>query len=99
MSDNTIEKYDRPQPMQEVEVDPNGDHRFRPNALVRYLLDAGGIDMNQLAALPNVSGADHEQFAQLIGYSVSGFGELSYTSDATYAKAAEASDALSKKGG
>jgi len=27
---------------------------------------------------------DREQFAQLIGYSLSGFGELDYVSDETY---------------
>lgn len=51
--------------------------RFWPNAIVRYLLDNGGIDLNQIA-LQGFSNADQTQFAQLIGYSVSGAGDLSY---------------------
>ena len=80
------------QPMQPVVPDEHGTVRFQPNSLVRYLLDAGeqyGLDMNHLATLPGISAEDWEQFAQLIGYSVSGFGDLSYVSDATYAKAAK----------
>lgn len=61
--------------------------RFRENPLVRYLLDAGPFSLNTLASLPGISTADREQFAQLIGYSVSGFGDLSYTQDKTVAKA------------
>jgi hypothetical protein len=48
---------------------------------VSLLLDDGKYDMNRLALLP-FSDADREQFAQLIGYSVGGFNELSYVSDA-----------------
>lgn len=66
--------------MQAVELDKFGVARFRPNALVQYLLDHGGIDMNTLAALPGIHPEDREQFVQLIGYSVSGFCELSYVS-------------------
>lgn len=68
------------QPMQPVFLDPKGVVRFRPNQIVRYLLDNGGIDLNRIAALPDLSDEDREQFAQLIGYSVSGFGDLSYAS-------------------
>jgi hypothetical protein len=42
--------------------------------------------MNSLAE-HDFSPEDREQFAQLIGYSLSGFGELSYVSDETYAAA------------
>lgn len=62
--------------------------RFKKNSIVAFLLDAGPFDMNQLALMP-FSNEDREQFAQLIGYSLSGFGELSYVSDETYDRAAE----------
>lgn len=62
-------------PMQNIE---NG--RFVENKIVSYLLDNGGIDMNDLASL-NFSNEDREHFAQLIGYSVSGYSSLSYVSD------------------
>lgn len=60
--------------------------RFKANPIVQYLLDAGPFDMNDLA-LMNFKREDREQFAQLIGYSVSGAGDLSYMSDALIAKA------------
>ena len=55
----------------------DGIARFQGNAIVRLLLDDGKYDMNRLALLP-FSDSDRAQFAQLIGYSVSGFGELGY---------------------
>lgn len=64
-------------PMQPVVWDSHGVIRFKANAIVQYLLDAGPFDMNHLAVMP-FSDADREQFAQLIGYSVSGIGDLHY---------------------
>lgn len=58
-------------PIQPVVVDERGVERFKANAIVRYLLDHGGIDLNQIAAM-DFSADDRCQFAQLIGHSVSG---------------------------
>jgi hypothetical protein len=69
-------------PIQPSIVDGNGVRRFKPNKIVRYLLDAGGINMNMLAAMP-FDQNDREQFAQLIGYTLSGFSDLSYATDDT----------------
>jgi hypothetical protein len=69
-------------PMQPLELDDHGILRFKQNAIVRFLLDAGKFNMNDLALMP-FSDEDREQFAQLIGYSHAGFGELSYVSDET----------------
>lgn len=71
--------------MQDV-VLVQGVPRFRENAIVRYLLDHGGIDMNRLAHL-QAADEDYRQFAQLIGYSVGGYSELSYVNNASYNKA------------
>lgn len=81
-------------PIQPLVKDINGTLRFKANAIVRYLLDfnAGGhgkpghIDMNTLAVM-EFSQEDREQFAQLIGYSLSGFSELSYVSNYSYGAA------------
>lgn len=70
-------------PIQPIVTDSNGTKRFKENKIVRYLLDAGGIDMNKLAIMP-FEQEDREQFAQLIGYSLSGFSELGYVRDVTY---------------
>lgn len=73
-------------PMQPVIIDDRGVARFKRNPIVCYLLDHGGIDLNKIATL-DFKPEDHEQFAQLIGYSVSGFGELSYASKKKVRKA------------
>jgi hypothetical protein len=73
-------------PLQPIYKDEYGTMRFKENAIVRYLLDNGGIDMNKLASL-SFPQTDREQFASLIGYSLSGFSELSYVSDESYAAA------------
>lgn len=65
------------QPIQPLIEDETGVLRFKPNAIVQHLLDNGGIDMNQIARM-GFSREDHEQFAQLIGYSWSGACDLGY---------------------
>jgi len=67
------------QPMQPLVRDHDGVIRFQKNTIVCYLLDAGPVDLNDLARL-DFPQEDREQFAQLLGYSVSGFGELGYVS-------------------
>lgn len=81
-----------PLPIQPVYRDEQGVVRFRANAVVSFLYQwasARGMGLNELALMP-FDAADREQFAQLIGYSVSGFGDLSYVSDETYARATAA---------
>ncbi len=78
-------------PIQPIITDEHGTKRFKANKIVRYLLDAGGIDMNQLSMMP-FDRDDREQFVQLIGYSISGFSDLSYVRDVTYETAVEMSE-------
>ena len=66
-------------PLQPLGRDENGVIRFKENKLVRFLLDAGPFDLNQIARM-DFSDEDREQFAQLIGYSHSGACGLSYFS-------------------
>ena len=70
-------------PIQPLEEDKHGVLRFKENKIVRYLLDNGGLDLNKLAVL-DFSDNDREQLSQLIGYSLSGFGDLSHVSDEAY---------------
>jgi hypothetical protein len=64
--------------------DEHGRARFKENAIVRHLCEG---KLNELAVL-GFPEADWEQFAQLIGYSLDGFGTLSYVTDETYDRAA-----------
>ncbi len=82
--------------MQQIVRTSDGVIRFRENKVVSWLLENGGIDMNRIA-IQGFDADDREQFAQLIGYSVSGFGDLSYASDEVYDTAAELADALRNK--
>lgn len=75
-------------PLQPLYTDSYGVVRFRANRVVTYLLEKGGLDVNMLARVLPDSPDDWEQFAQLIGYSLSGFGELPYVRDETYETAA-----------
>lgn len=54
--------------------------------------------MNKLALMP-FADEDREQFAQLIGYSVSGFGDLSYAQPKTVGAADEQAEKLTAKKG
>lgn len=76
----------RKHPLQHIATDQHGVVRFVENKIVSFLLDKGGYDLNALACM-EFDQADREQFAQLIGYSVSGFGSLSYASDEAVAEA------------
>jgi hypothetical protein len=79
-------------PIQPLYRDDRGVVRFKPNAIVRFLLDAGPYDLNKLAVM-DFSQEDQEQFAQLIGYSLSGFSELDYVRDKTYDAASALAEA------
>lgn len=73
-------------PQQPIYLDEDNVARFRANKIVEYIRKHYGVNLNDLHRAIPVDGAreDWEQFAQLIGYSVSGFGELSYVSDESY---------------
>jgi len=60
--------------------------RFKKNAIVRFLLDTSQYNLNKIAEM-DFSDDDREQFAQLIGYSLSGFSELSYATVETIEQA------------
>lgn len=70
-------------PIQPLYIDEDGTLRFKRNEIVDFILENGGIDLNQIAGM-KFSQDDREQFAQLIGYSHSGYGDLSYVSDETW---------------
>ena len=84
-------------PIQPLSKDEQGVVRFKENVLVRALLDHGqdtGLGLNELARkfyTPDHAD-DWQQLAQLIGYSLSGYSDLSYVSDNAYGAAAMMAD-------
>ena len=79
-------------PMQPIEwVD--GAIRFRKNKIISDMFNAGLIDLNKIACL-SYSDEDRMQLAQLLGYSVSGFGDLPYAKPSVVKKADKKADEL-----
>jgi hypothetical protein len=66
-------------PMQPIFLDQFGVARFKANAIICWLFETGRMDLNQIAVM-GFGDEDRMQIAQLLGYSVSGYGDLSYVS-------------------
>lgn len=81
-------------PIQPIGYDRHGVIRFKENKIIRWLCDTGKLNLNETAVLPGIPKEDHEQLAQLLGYSVSGFGELPYVSRVVLQQADEEADRL-----
>jgi len=87
--------------MQPLYIAGDGRIRFKENAIVRHLLTSAGkvgVDLNSIA-MDDFSDDDRMQLAQLIGYSLGGYGELSYVSDESYNAAVAAAPAQGGDGG
>lgn len=84
-------------PIQPLHYDDRGTLRFVGNTLVRYLLDNGGLTLNDLCHV-ECTRSESEQFAQLIGYSVGGFSDLSYVREETLEKIAELAEKINNEG-
>jgi hypothetical protein len=76
-----------PHPVQPLVVDSDNTLRFKQNKIVRFLLDAGSFNLNQLDKMP-FENEDWAQLLQLIGMSLTGYGESRYVSDEDYDRAA-----------
>lgn len=85
-------------PIQPLANDAKGVLRFKSNAIVRHLLDTHPTcNMNDIARL-DFTDDDRQQFAQLIGYSLDGYGSLrSYVDDEAYSAAAYMADGLDER--
>jgi hypothetical protein len=62
-------------PIQRVQVSEDGIYRFVPNAIVKHMVEYGPWTLNDLRAAGDDN--DYAQLAQQIGYSVSGWEDLS----------------------
>ena len=82
--------------MQPITRASDGVIRFRGNAIVEWLVDTGRVNLNEIAS-HGFPQADMEQFWQLLGYSVSGYGDLSFISPETVQAADELANRISDK--
>lgn len=80
-------------PDQPVYIAPSGAVAFRGNAIVEWLWENGHVDLNRIA-IEDFPQEHREQFAQLLGYSIGGYFELSYVSDDAYIRALKARNAI-----
>jgi len=86
----------KPLTMQPIVQDKRGVFRFKRNGLVDALYEHGvktGLSLNELHCM-DFTDEDRQQFAQLIGYSVSGYGSLNYVSDEAYEAAEQAAHGI-----
>jgi hypothetical protein len=74
------------QPMQPIYRAKDGVVRFRENKIIAHLFESGKLDLNALAVM-DFPADDRMQIAMQIGYSVSGFGDLSYARKSVVAEA------------
>lgn len=72
------EKPDHPR--EPVHVDEYGVKRFVSNGIVEWLFESGQLNLNEIAVM-SFPDEDRRQVAQLLGYSVSGYHDLSYAED------------------
>ena len=66
-------------PQQPV-VQVDGIDRYLQNDIIAWLFDTGKIDLNAISTM-GFKTADQCQLAQLLGYSLSGYGDLHYTKE------------------
>ncbi len=64
-------------------LQPIEDNRFISNRIVEALLASSSLNLNVIATM-DFTAQERIQFAQLIGYSLCGFGELTYVDDESY---------------
>ena len=64
-------------PMQPIEKAADGVVRFKANAIVRWLIDTNRTNLNEIT-MQGFDADDMVQFWQQLGYSVSGYGDLSF---------------------
>ena len=76
-------------------IQPIENNRFVENRIVNQLLETSSLTLNDIAIM-NFTDQERMQFAQLIGYSVGGFGSLSYVDDETYNAAVKMSEGMSE---
>jgi hypothetical protein len=92
-------KFKTKHPVQPVVQDDTGVHRYKSNAIVKYLYAEwealSGQNLNDLA-MKGFPEEDFEQYSQLTGYSVSGLCDLSYVTDRVANKGLRRSEKLSK---
>ncbi len=65
-------------------IDEHGVQRFKANAVIKHLLDSKKLDLNDLARDYHAKKFDQRSFAEFhmsLGYSVSGFCDLSFFED------------------
>ncbi len=72
-------------PIQPLYKDDYGVIRFKENAIVRFLKETSSFDLDMLHKMP-FSVEDWEQFMMLLGYTLTGFGELYFVREETYGR-------------
>jgi len=76
-------------------LQPIVDGRFVENRIVSAVLAVSQLNLNDIACM-DFTDQEQMQFAQLIGYSLGGFADLSYVDDETYSAACNLSKGVNE---
>ena len=90
--EKSLRKNQMKNPIQPIYTDSQKVVRFKPNKIVKALLENSSLDLNKIAEM-DFDPDDRIQFAQLIGYSVSGIPVCPGTEDTI-----EAADKMVQEG-
>ena len=88
--------------MQPIAPDSHGVARFRENDVIRWLVDVKGVNLNEVSRVAQTEEFDRydvAQFWQMLGYSVSGYGDISFIPKSVVEKADSKVEEMRKKDG
>lgn len=68
--------------MREIIKDEDGTRRFKPNAVVQWLVRTGKVNLNDIPVW-SIPGEDLDEFWQMLGYKVCDYCELSFISESS----------------
>lgn len=72
-------KKTKKHPIQPIEL-VDGVIRFKANKIINWLFESGKLDLNEIAVM-DFPKEDRQQLAQLLGYSICGYADLSYVNN------------------
>jgi hypothetical protein len=93
------EDNSKKQPMQPIVLDEDGVPRFQENKVITFLFETGKLDLNMLSVMVAngvIPTEDYSQITQMLGYSVSGWGDLSNSPSEDVTKADFEADLILK---
>jgi len=71
-------------PMQPMTTNQDGYHYFKANEIVKYILIASQVNIDEILCDPKFTDDDKRQFMQLVGFSLNRYGDMSCVDTEAY---------------